>query len=775
VAGLAPGQGADIGAQFATLCQQTSAALGSIDQTVAEGAPPELIGVAEEHLKSATHAWLGSLNAQQLQALAVGAGFEHPSLVGLNAKPGHPSALAHWLDPAYPSTSMSKAAIQAKAAERYDKLLAGEPMAGMSLADMVGAEQALAKHKPGGTSWVATPEQLHQLQAHLDDIAAKASEAQSAAERAALLAEAISTENLFSDASCPAMSPDELDARKAAARKTTTGLSHGSMWELVNEPTGPLEVSGARLVNSSEALALLRHSTPAEVLGPIQAKAAQRQADFEQLKASGHALAPHLPPPAGPASSPLKLHALSGTEAGHDEVLAFTKAAGQWAQAHTAIEKWWVSAIGRASLNKELGLGPGWGLPGPGPGGLTTSFRSWAKQQPLGELKEVAAALGTPPDGLKGATRAQVQNWVAARWDPGVSAPDFSAPNPKPAKALKPAPVTPAPASGPGAVAGTGTGTGAVILLSKFAARKNALREKLAHHVASVSALPARQPQADIDAMALSPTAAPPVGGAHKKVFFTGPEASTWMFKPDKAQGARAHAEAAASELLGRAGLPAVPVYTAVIGGQKGSLQPFISGTGPLDPAVQAWSQADVDAIVRYHVGAWAVGDHDGKPDNVLRTVGGGLVPIDQGQAFKFFGSDHLGTTYHPNGAYGAGQPVYHQAYAAAKGGALAKGVRIRPEAALPVISTFEAIPDAQYRSILHDTAHEGARHKVSWYPAMRARAAKAHSVLSPTDAQVAEAFLDHACERKNRLRADFAGFFAAEGLSNEALAAQMG
>ena len=171
--------------------------------------------------------------------------FEHPSLVGLNAKPGHPSALAHWLDPAYPSTSMSKAAIQAKAAERYDKLAAGEPVAGTSLADMVGAEQALAKHQPAAASWVATPEQLDQLQAHLDGLAAKASTAQSAAERAALLAEAISTENLFSDASCPAMSPDELDARKAAARKTTTGLSHGSMWQLVNEPTRPLEVSGA--------------------------------------------------------------------------------------------------------------------------------------------------------------------------------------------------------------------------------------------------------------------------------------------------------------------------------------------------------------------------------------------------------------------------------------------------------------------------------------------------------------------------------------------------
>ena len=238
VAELAPDHGGDLGAQFATLCQQTNAALGSVDQAVAEGAPPELIGVAEEHLKSATHAWLGSLDEQQLQALAAGAGFEHPGLVGLNTKPGHPSALAHWLDPAYPSTSTPKAAIQAKATERYDKLLAGEPVAGMSLADMVAAEQALDKHKPGGAGWVATPEQLHQLQAHLDDIAAKASKAQPAAERAGLLAEAISTENLFSDASCPAVPPDELAARKAAAKKTATGLSHGSMWELVNEPTG---------------------------------------------------------------------------------------------------------------------------------------------------------------------------------------------------------------------------------------------------------------------------------------------------------------------------------------------------------------------------------------------------------------------------------------------------------------------------------------------------------------------------------------------------------
>ncbi|MCI0689948.1 MAG: hypothetical protein L0Y54_22325 [Sporichthyaceae bacterium] len=44
----------------------------------------------------------------------------------------------------------------------------------------------------------------------------------------------------------------------------------------------------------------------------------------------------------------------------------------------------------------------------------------------------------------------------------------------------------------------------------------------------------------------------------------------------------------------------------------------------------------------------------------------------------------------------------------------------------------------------------------------MRARAAATHGVpaaaVSPT--QIAEAFLDHACERKNTLRQAFAGFF---------------
>jgi hypothetical protein len=71
-------------------------------------------------------------------------------------------------------------------------------------------------------------------------------------------------------------------------------------------------------------------------------------------------------------------------------------------------------------------------------------------------------------------------------------------------------------------------------------------------------------------------------------------------------------------------------------------------------------------------------------------------------------------------------------------------------------------MPDTQLRAILHDTAHQGAASGVvAWIPAMRARAAKQHGIAEAavTKDQIAAAFLDHACERKNGLRHTFADF----------------
>ncbi|WP_345703780.1 hypothetical protein [Kitasatospora paranensis] len=62
-------------------------------------------------------------------------------------------------------------------------------------------------------------------------------------------------------------------------------------------------------------------------------------------------------------------------------------------------------------------------------------------------------------------------------------------------------------------------------------------------------------------------------------------------------------------------------------------------------------------------------------------------------------------------------------------GGSLAAGVKVNPAVAHPVIKSFEAIPDAQWRAVLHDTAHQGATAGLHWVPKMRARAAKQHGV----------------------------------------------
>jgi hypothetical protein len=284
---------------------------------------------------------------------------------------------------------------------------------------------------------------------------------------------------------------------------------------------------------------------------------------------------------------------------------------------------------------------------------------------------------------------------------------------------------------------------------------------------ATWSQLPERPPADLVGRWRFTPGPARAVGGVHSKSFHTAPDGSVWMFKPDEsAGGALAHAEAAASEILARSGVPSVPVYVRAIGGRVGSIQPLLGGASHLSSNPSSWSQADIDAIVRYHVAAWAVGDHDGKPDNLLRTAGGGLVPVDQGQAFKFFGRDQLATSYHPNGSSGAARPVYHQAYRAARAGRLAPGVRIHPQAALPIIEALEAMPVWEYRAVLHATAHHGAaRPGVHWVTPMCLRAAARLGSPHVPPAAIAEEFLDYAMARKNSLRRAFAAFFATEGL----------
>jgi len=141
------------------LTQATAAVLEAQSALLDEGWPPQLAAEALKGLKAQTADYLGNLSIEELQELAAAQGFEHPSLVGWNTPPGGQHPLVHWLDPVYGPESASKLAIQAKAAERYAQLAAGQTLNGLTLADVTAQEAGLPGHHPLG-SWQATPAEV---------------------------------------------------------------------------------------------------------------------------------------------------------------------------------------------------------------------------------------------------------------------------------------------------------------------------------------------------------------------------------------------------------------------------------------------------------------------------------------------------------------------------------------------------------------------------------------------------------------------------------------
>ncbi|MFD4211235.1 hypothetical protein ACFWRG_35325, partial [Micromonospora tulbaghiae] len=245
-----------------------------------------------------------------------------------------------------------------------------------------------------------------------------------------------------------------------------------------------------------------------------------------------------------------------------------------------------------------------------------------------------------------------------------------------------------------------------------FNANVQAMMAAVQHAKATSQDLPARVDAKEVAGWSFGTgTTASNLGGTYAKTIHAAPDGSQWMFKADHNHGgALGHTEAAASHVLSLGGVPSVPVYHhKKADGTAGSIQPLLKDAKPFTASPSQWTQSQVDAIVRSHVGSWLVGEHDGHQDNWLSTPSGGLVQIDRGQAFKHFGADKLSVDYAPSGG-GGFNPVHQKLYKAAMGGGLANGVKINPAAAHPVIKQFESMPDAQLRSVLHSTAHEGAK-----------------------------------------------------------------
>ncbi|OIV36996.1 hypothetical protein BIV57_13490 [Mangrovactinospora gilvigrisea] len=760
--------------QFEAFAAQIAAAREAIEKMAADGAPPEVVQAHLDQLRATSLAYLSTLTPDQLREIAAARGFEHPALVGLSGTGQHP--LVHWLDPYYDAGITSKNKIQAAALTRYDQLVAGQTVAGMTLADLHTLEGTTPPvGTPEGT-WTASVAQVDQaLKAH--EAAQQAVVAASEATTPEQLKALLDADATLASAHCPGLL--ELESLQAGKKMVThhalaAGATPASVKPLADAALEAGEISEAELntLTPYQLTALMSGTgKEAEAYAEI---AAQRQQDLDKLAAATAAVQ------AGKedGSAPLALPDLASGPEATATVAGWLEAASTVGPLQQHVLPWASKSLGSAG-----GLAPLEALGDPA--ALTVEFKAWGKAQKLSDLRALAAEMGMPD--TQHASRAHVQNYLASHFNPhidpaaAIAGAQASAAAKKNAakmlgKTSAAAPSQPpaatgaaAPVSSPASVPAAKPALKAPVKPAppgSFQARVQAMVASLGHAKAAAKEVPARIDTAAVEAMPLDAGTAAHLGGTYGKSLHTAPDGSKWLFKSDHHGGVTARAEAAASHLLSLGGTPVVPVYAKEVGGQSGTVQPLLIGATPFPSKPGSWSQAQVDAIVRDHVASHLVGDHDGHAANMLLTPGGAIVRVDRGQAFKHAGSDKLALGYAPSGG-GSLDPLHHKLYYASLNGQLAPGVKVNPAVAHPVIKSFEEIPDAQVRAVLHTAAHEGAKpgSNAAWVPAMRARAAKQHKIAQSTvtSKQIAEAFLDCAVERKNSLRQEFAAFYVDE------------
>ena len=506
--------------------------------------------LTDADLNALTNAYLANLSDEDLQQLAAANGFEHPTLVGLNDTATSP--LVHWLDPAYGSDIESKAKIQAKANERYQALQAGQIIAGKTLADVHADEAALGLEAPTEPweQWQATPSEVASAMADVTNQAAGLSTV-GYQDKAVAIAALVTAENKLQSAACPDLG-DGLDEMKASAAQLVSSQlksthKNGPAVEL--GAAGLLSESEARWLSPEQAVAAARYSTGPAPIAELQQLAIDRNATINKLAA--HKSAGIGTPESFTGidtSTPQGQQQLLDTVNATQDAFALSHQAHEWGAADAAgiqnaaiyISKW-----GAETQHKAL----------------SKDFRSWAKTQNLSDLRKVAETAGLH-DAQTAATRAQVQSYLAGQWDSTIdqaqieakvkakSAAKTALASPTPPAAATPASPavsssTPAPATAAdtAAVAAAAAAAPSPKGPGRFSGKLGALTAKLKAHQQVVSDLPTRTNSTSLDGHNWG-SGQSFSKGSHQSSLHTGPDGSSWMFKPDKsANGARAHAE----------------------------------------------------------------------------------------------------------------------------------------------------------------------------------------------------------------------------------------
>jgi hypothetical protein len=655
--------------------------------------------------------------AEDLQRIALAQGFTHP---GVFTKAGDDSPLAAWLHPLY--SAETKGEIQQAALKRFFELadksaiLDTEAALAQSLGISVPAHSAPAWDLPRFQQAVAEAQSL------LQDLPQNCTWPQVwSKDYAEPLGRLLDLERDIHHAVVPGADAAFLQAERDALA-TELDKRMPPSWgatPLYAELASKRGLKHAETLHTEQLLSWLRGKAAPEEREVVAEIAADRAARQQKLIAAAEKLDFAITSPTG--STHHAYHAISTM--------------------HQAL----------AEAKKNVVWGPAQSIPGVlgavGDQEVTQSFEAFSKSQSLADLRETAAGHGLKHTEV--ATRSQLTNWLGARWKYGWKADQKRA-----QIAGRLAEKADKKASVP-----AGATTKATAQTS-FSTKVAAIAEVLAFRQQVATKVPA--PLADEEFAGLQFThdgSASALGGVHEKHFYRDQSGKRWLFKPDKTSGgAAAAAEAAAARLWRKAGLPSLEVRMKTLGGQHGCVQPLLAGAAACASDVRKLSEAEVRQLAAEHVASWALSDHDGHAQNYLKTKEGGLVRVDRGQAFRYFGTDKLDLGYHPNKTFGTPRPLHYSLYEAA-----AKGeVAFDPRWILPAVKAFEAIPEGQYRELLRPVAEAGVKGgKAGWLGPMRKRAAKRLGTPSIPDGEIAEEFLRTACARKASLRKDFSKFLS--------------
>lgn len=372
-------------AGFGEMSQAVAAAQAELEAANNQPAEQQIPQLAEESNKAihaASKNWLDGKSKDELDEMAAAAGFPHPEMVSHKA-------LSGWLDPSYPDDADYKAKIAAKSVERYSAAVAAGQIVPPPVLEL-----------PEG-HWKATPAEV--LEAQSAFLAAAANPGNSTEQN---LKELIAAENKLATAHCPELA-DALAASQAQAKEIVDARIEkgyaGS--QVVNAAIKDGTLPGdADLLSRSEALKLIRESTPGEEKAALTQLISERSAAIAEKNAAKAKLS-ELCGGGSFTSKPLPFKSAA-------DVIAYNNAAQSFVSVQQDAKSW-------NCVNSPHGGGSKLG-PMVSPETFAQGVRHGAKSLSMDQLRAAATMEGLKD--TKGASRAELQNWLIGQWHPSVQA-----------------------------------------------------------------------------------------------------------------------------------------------------------------------------------------------------------------------------------------------------------------------------------------------------------------------------------------------------------------